>query len=329
MNRPLISVIITAFKKRTFLLTAIDSVLNQKTNISEYEIILVTTWDTSSLPDDVLNRVRIVTIKDDKEPINLINIGIKISRGEILCFLDDDDIFDENKLEIIKEIFLLYPSVGFVHNAFRLIDEDGKEINKSLGRYRYSSGKRDYFIRNRDVENKINKITSNEGITNASSISVRRSSVFLSASELSDLPGNWDGMIFCMCVKSGSDLFLYSKIMSSYRIHKQNNSKPQTYQALLYYLFRLKTSAEMIRLFLKDSEHHRLGDYDSTYWTIKENIATGKKKPSVGEIFYLFKMFINFGLSAYLSIILLYLFYFLTGKSYYKFYFNRRAKRNA
>ena len=92
MNRPHISVIITAFKKRTFLLTAIDSVLNQKTNISEYEIILVTTWDTSSLPDDVLNRVRIVTIKDDKEPINLINIGIKISRGEILCFLDDDDI---------------------------------------------------------------------------------------------------------------------------------------------------------------------------------------------------------------------------------------------
>ena len=194
MDRPLISVIITAFKKRPFLGTALDSVLKQNINISEYEIILVTSWETNSLCDEVLNRVRIVTVKHYKVPINLIHIGIKESRGEILCFLDDDDIFDENKLEIIKEIFLKYPSVGFVHNAFRLVNEEGKEINRSITRYRYSQEKRDYLIRNKDVENKLNKIASNNGFSNVSSMSVRRSFVFSSDSELFDLPGNSDSI---------------------------------------------------------------------------------------------------------------------------------------
>lgn len=329
MDKPLISVIITAFKKRPFLASALDSVLSQNMNVSEYEILLVTSWETDSLCDEVLNRVRIITVKNEKVPISLIHIGIKESRGEILCFLDDDDIFDVNKLEIIKEIFLGYPSVGFVHNAFRLVDENGKEINRSVTKYRYSRAKRDYLIRNKDVENKLNKIASNQGITNVSSMSIRRSSVFSSDSELSELPGNSDGMIFYMGVKSGSDLFLCSKTLSSYRIHKQNNSKPQTYQALIYYLYRLKTSAEMIRLFLKDSDHYRLGDNESTYYTIKEKIAIGKNKPSIREFVSLFKMFVDFGLSAYLSILLLYLIYLLTGKSYYKFYYNRIAKLSA
>jgi hypothetical protein len=47
-------------------------------------------------------------------------------RGEILRFIDDDDLFASDKLEVVDRVFNEKPSLGYFHDDFVEIDESGK-----------------------------------------------------------------------------------------------------------------------------------------------------------------------------------------------------------
>lgn len=58
------------------------------------------------------------------------NAGVKLCRSEFVGFLDADDIWAPNKLELQLEVFgSTSESVGLVHSAYFLIDEDGERQN--------------------------------------------------------------------------------------------------------------------------------------------------------------------------------------------------------
>ena len=111
MKNNFISILITNYNKQKFLKKCLDSVCNQSFN--NYEIIL---FDDCSI-DNSLNIIkkykRVKLIKNKKRsnksaPLNQIN-GIlrafKKSRGNIICLMDADDYFVENKLKIIDKKF--------------------------------------------------------------------------------------------------------------------------------------------------------------------------------------------------------------------------------
>jgi len=116
-----ISVIITAYNRKIFLLDAIRSVLNQTLDRSEYEIIVTKNFVDRDIDNFIYkNDIKNVTILN---PINNNYIGeaIKACNGDVISFLDDDDLFLQNKLETIKEIFNKYDKSvdnNFVHLKF-------------------------------------------------------------------------------------------------------------------------------------------------------------------------------------------------------------------
>jgi len=100
---PLVSVIIPYFNKKNYIKDAVNSVLNQ--TFKNLEIIIIYDDENLSDYDYLMNEFKnIKNIKIFKNIKNVgaglsRNIGIKKSNGEIIAFLDSDDIWLPNKLE--------------------------------------------------------------------------------------------------------------------------------------------------------------------------------------------------------------------------------------
>ena len=98
-----ISVIVTAHNRREFLLDAINSALNQTLPRDEYEIIVVKNFSDY---DDVLKNLglKIVFSNEENQGADIVN-ALPYTKGDIICFLDDDNIWVPWKLEKVKEAF--------------------------------------------------------------------------------------------------------------------------------------------------------------------------------------------------------------------------------
>ena len=107
MEKNLVSVIIPTYNRFSFLLNAIESVMQQ--TYKNFEIIVVN--DGSSQKEYYQNKlpknIKLINLETNQK--NLIgfvsegyirNFGIEIAEGEYLAFLDDDDIWLPEKLEI-------------------------------------------------------------------------------------------------------------------------------------------------------------------------------------------------------------------------------------
>jgi len=128
----LISVIIPYFKKKTFIKEAVYSVLNQ--TYQNFEIIII--YDDSDVKD--LNYINEIASTNDKikiiiNPKNIgaglsRNLGIKSSKGKYIAFLDSDDIWRRDKLEIQLADFKKN-NYKISHTSYEIIDINNKRIS--------------------------------------------------------------------------------------------------------------------------------------------------------------------------------------------------------
>ncbi len=139
VNSELVSVIIPSYNRYEFLRNAIDSVFEQ--TYKNFEIIVVN--DGSSQEEYYSNEfskeVKIINLESNQKDIlgyvsneYVRNFGIKAAKGKYIAFLDDDDIWMPEKLEIqikaMKESGVKFSSTeGFYgEGVFK------KEINYQL-----------------------------------------------------------------------------------------------------------------------------------------------------------------------------------------------------
>lgn len=101
MNKtPLISIVIPFYSNIAWLIEAVQSVLAQ--TYKNYEIIIIndgSSEDTSMFLEKYNDRI-IYVQKENAGPASARNLGIKIATGEYVAFLDSDDIWLPNKLQI-------------------------------------------------------------------------------------------------------------------------------------------------------------------------------------------------------------------------------------
>ena len=110
MKNPKVSVIIPSYNRFKYLQNAIDSVLNQ--TYSNFEIIIINDGSDErqyyeyKFPDEVkiihLDRTKTPNWGGSRQPNR--NIGAQNSDGNYLAFLDDDDIWLPNKLEVQVDV---------------------------------------------------------------------------------------------------------------------------------------------------------------------------------------------------------------------------------
>ncbi len=125
---PRVSVIIPTYNSAQYLAVAIESVLNQ--TYTNYEIIVIDDGSTDNTVE-ILEKYqdKIHYIYQENQGVSAArNQGISLSKGELIAFLDADDIFMAHKLEKQVEVFDRQPDLGIVNSGFRLIRENGEFI---------------------------------------------------------------------------------------------------------------------------------------------------------------------------------------------------------
>lgn len=128
MSTPYISVIIRAFNRKKFVTTCVNSVLKQTISRNEYEIIVVKNFDDDQI-DAFLKENDVIVLKEGGIAGKLIDRGLEESRGEVICFLDDDDRFTENKLEFVRNEFQREQKLAYLHNAYIAENEEGGPVD--------------------------------------------------------------------------------------------------------------------------------------------------------------------------------------------------------
>jgi glycosyltransferase involved in cell wall biosynthesis len=106
-----ISILISSYNKGSYLEKCIQSCLNQK--YKDYEIILIDNESTDETESILKKYKEDITIRSAPKiseysavnQIDLLNKALVISSGEIICFLDADDYFQDSKLEELNKLF--------------------------------------------------------------------------------------------------------------------------------------------------------------------------------------------------------------------------------
>ncbi len=134
----LISVIMPFYKKKPYFSDALKSVLNQ--SYKNIEIIIV--YDDNELEDlsyvnsQVSNKKNISLILNNKNlgVAKSRNIGIEKSKGQFIAFLDCDDIWLPEKIELQYQ-FMHKNNFRISHTNYKIIDYKNNIIGENISKY--------------------------------------------------------------------------------------------------------------------------------------------------------------------------------------------------
>lgn len=125
MQRPLVSIITPSFNHGRFIRDTIESVLSQDYPHIEYFVIDGdSTDDTSDIVRSYGDRLTFVC-EPDRGQSDAINKGMRIARGEIVYWINSDDIVMPGAVSRAVEEFERDPDLGFVYGEGVLLNEDG------------------------------------------------------------------------------------------------------------------------------------------------------------------------------------------------------------
>jgi len=122
MKRPKYSVIIPLYNKKKEISATVESVLFQSEQ--DFELLVVNDGSTDGSADIVrkIRDPRLRLIEQENRGVSAArNRGIREARGEILCFLDGDDLWDPNFLAIINELFAAFPEAAAACPSYQVL----------------------------------------------------------------------------------------------------------------------------------------------------------------------------------------------------------------
>lgn len=130
--KPAVSVVMAAKNYARFLPEAVESVRAQ--SFPDWELVIIDDGSSDHTPQAVrpfLADARVRYFRSDTlgQP-RAKNLGIGLSRGGLVAFLDADDAWEPTKLEKQLAVFAAKPDVGVVFCKRSLMDEAGNAIPK-------------------------------------------------------------------------------------------------------------------------------------------------------------------------------------------------------
>ena len=120
---PFISILINNYNYASFLSEAIESSLAQ--TYGNFEVVVVDDGSTDSSREVIArygNRI-VPVVKENGGQASAFNAGFAASKGDIICFLDSDDLFLPEKVSSIVRIFEDNPRCGWCFDRVHHFDD--------------------------------------------------------------------------------------------------------------------------------------------------------------------------------------------------------------
>ncbi len=129
INEKLVSIIMPAYNAERTIAESIESVLEQ--DYEDWELIIVNDGSndrTLQIIKEYLlkdNKIKLISLNENKGLPNARNEGIKLSIGKYIAFLDSDDIWLKNKLSIQLNYHQNNKHIKISHTGFKMFNENG------------------------------------------------------------------------------------------------------------------------------------------------------------------------------------------------------------
>lgn len=206
MNRTnrLVSVILPTYNCENFIKETLDSVLKQ--TFKEWELIIVDDCSTDGTIE-ILNeykkndhRIKLYSLKQNNGAAIARNLGVKHAKGNFIAFLDSDDLWNINKLEL-QINFMIDNNYSFTCTSYNKIDENGASLDRVV---------------------KWDEISSYEGILkkNPGNSTVIYNAGLLGKIEVPHIRKRNDYLMWLQVIKKAERLFSLNKILTSHRIRR-------------------------------------------------------------------------------------------------------------
>lgn len=133
---PRITVITPSFNQGEFIEQTIRSVLDQGYPNLEY---LVMDGGSTDCTLEVLERYKgqlQYVSEPDRGQSHAINKGLHMASGEILCYLNSDDLLAPGALQKVGYFFRAHPQAHWLTGRCRMVDENGNEVRRSITLYK-------------------------------------------------------------------------------------------------------------------------------------------------------------------------------------------------
>lgn len=220
VENPVITLVITCHQRKQYLKSAIDSAVHQSFPRTQYEILVVADFNDAEIGEHCkVNNVEFIF--DPRHGIGTkMAIGIERAAGEIICFLNDDDLFCENKLSTIFNYFRESPDTVYIHNNSLRINASGDIINNEP----VSNQSQIYKIDDKVSTKWVMKSFRNYMMFNDSSISIRKSYYYRHISVLFDVYGNQDNILFYLGLLFKNNLIFIPNVLTYFRLNESGSS---------------------------------------------------------------------------------------------------------
>ncbi len=129
---PLVSIVTPSFNQGAFIAETIDSVLAQDYPRIEYIVMDGgSTDDTISILDQYGDRVRWYSERDAGQS-DAIRKGFDRTSGEIIAWLNADDLYLPSAVSRAVDAFRRLPEAGFIYGKAEFMDRDGRMTGEQL-----------------------------------------------------------------------------------------------------------------------------------------------------------------------------------------------------
>ena len=195
MPDPYVSVVVTAYNRKKYLPEALRSLERQTLDKGKFEVIVVKNFEDPA-SDEIIRRNGWRWVYSDERwqgPFTL--AGVEEARGEVVAFLDDDDMYAPERLQVVERAFEEAKELVYFHNAQLLVDELGRPAGaRGLG------GGRLCFTPASVPLRKANRLAVD---FNSSSIAVRRDVLASGAGLIKLIRRSFDTALFAASLRYG------------------------------------------------------------------------------------------------------------------------------
>lgn len=212
-----VSIVIPAYNQGRFLSRAIESCLGQ--THEDVEIIVVNDGSTDDTPLIAQSyqqypNVKIIHQENTGLP-GARNRGIREASGEYLCFLDSDDYYDPEKIELQAEILDSDEAIDFVYCDIVMVDGEGNPVED------------DYSVGNArdELSGDIFPSLLQGGYFPPHTVMVRRECLEKAGGFDPDLGGHADYELWLRLAASGCRAYYLDRKLAYYRTYPTSMSK--------------------------------------------------------------------------------------------------------
>ena len=212
-NNPLFSVVIPSYNREEIIKKAIDSVLGQ--SFQDFEIIVIDNGSTDCTQQVVesyaSSKIKYVFQKGSGSPASPRNTGIKESSAAWVCFLDSDDYWLPNKLEMLNQAITVNKKADVFYHYEIMLDQN--------------TGKKTVLSHERGLNDMYQDMLENGNQLSTSATTIRKSFLMdhqLSFNESHDFDIVEDYDLWLRIANKKAEFFLIKEVLGVYVVNGQN-----------------------------------------------------------------------------------------------------------